>query len=129
MSERDDYPMLTFAAWSSEDEVDLIKAIAASDPRLGHLLGEHLQYYENVLSTLFLAEVVGWAGEQYLTGDKAAARRLLQLLEDRYEHGDEHVRNLIGVGFVESMDASSEPAGMRDLLGPQLRAAYQMLKW
>jgi hypothetical protein len=106
----------------------LIEAVSGFDPELKGLLNEQVGDYEMVLSTLFLADVVRWANEQYLSGATTKVAELLQLLEARYAHGDGYVRQLIAVGFVESMDSSDEPAaGMRLLLGPSLQAEYSAL--
>jgi hypothetical protein len=123
MSDEHPADQLQFGAWSSPDEKALVRDLAAIDPGLGALLAEHLREHDEVLSMLYLNDVVRWANEQFLAGDRAAVSRLLTVLEDRFEHGDRYVRDLIAVGFVEGMDASHR-AGMARLLGPMLIEEY-----
>jgi hypothetical protein len=114
---------LVFGVWSSPDEKALIGAIAGMDRGLRALLAEHVQDYGQVLSMLYLADVVRWADQQFGIGDRTSVEALFQLLEDRYDHGDRYVRELIGVGFVESLDVSHR-AGLATLLRPSLASEY-----
>ena len=119
-----------FDSSMSPSEVALIDDIAAFDPALAAMLSEHEKEYETILSTLFMDEVARWATAQYQAGLNDFVGYLLGLLERHYENGDERVRNLIAVGFVESMPASVAPLGdMRTLLGPHLAHVFREGKW
>lgn len=119
-----------FGSWTSPHEEALIDDIAAFDPALAAMLSEHAEYYGTILSTLFMHDVARWATDQYQAGLHDFVAYFLGLLERHYENGDEHVQNLIAVGFVESMPASVTPLGdMRNLLGPRLAQVFRDVKW
>ena len=119
---------LTVGSWLSPDERALFEALADLDPELAAVVQDHVDYYEMVLSTILLSDVVRWANGQFVNGEDSRVTALLNLLEDRFNQGDRYVRDLIAVGFVESMDSTGEPAaGLRDLLGPSLRNEYSVV--
>lgn len=119
-----------FGSWTSPNEEALIDDIAAFDPALTAMLSEHQKEYETILSTLFMHDVARWATDRYQAGLHDFVAYFLSLLERHYENGDEHVRNLIAVGFLESMPASVAPLGdMRTLLGPRLAQVFREVNW
>ncbi|GGP92350.1 hypothetical protein GCM10010249_08050 [Streptomyces roseolilacinus] len=82
-------------------------------PQLEGLHAEHVEFYEEFLSHVFLADVVRWAvslfseAGQGSTGE-AIGLRLINFIEDAYVHGDCAVRELIRVSFVENLPYSGQ---------------------
>lgn len=119
-----------FGSSTSPDEAALIDDIAGFHPALVAMLGEHEEYHETILSYLFMADVARWASEQYQAGRTDSVVDLFALLERHFEDGDQHVQNLIAVGFVESMPSSAEATGaLRTLLGPRLAQVFREVNW
>lgn len=82
-------------------------------PQLESLYAEHVEFYEEFLSHVFLADVVRWAvnlfGEagQGLT-EEAIGLQLINFVESAYVRGDGTVRELIKVSFVENLPYSGQ---------------------
>lgn len=90
----------------SEDEFfhDLLQGF----PRLESLHAEHVEFYEEFLSHVFLADVVRWIVGLFGEGGESSegnnvGLRLITFVEDSYAHGDCVVRELIRVSFVENL--------------------------
>jgi hypothetical protein len=128
VTDPNDLGALQFGAWTSADEEALIRDVAASNPDLLTALGVHVEEEDGaVLSTYYLSVVARWAIEQFVHGDRSRVETLLAVLEAHLERGDDYVRELVGVGFVENLDPPDSAAGaMRNLLGPQLSAEYAL---
>ncbi|MGW9174053.1 DUF7674 family protein [Streptomyces decoyicus] len=82
-------------------------------PQLESLHDEHVEFYEEFLSHVFLADVVRWAvslfseAGQGLTAE-AIGLQLINFIEGAYVHGDSAVRELVRVSFVENLPYSNQ---------------------
>lgn len=86
----------------------LAQLLADHSPSVAFLLQGHLEDNDEVLSTLFLGEVERWFESACLNrisapGEFAEAIAVTQVLGDVFSHGDDVIRNLIAVGFVEML--------------------------
>jgi hypothetical protein len=83
---------------------------------------EHLEDNEGeILPHPFMADVERWA-ESLLADRRDELAALLDALADGVERGDEAVRNLIDVSFVEELPYPDQPnSEIRDLLPAPLR--------
>ena len=98
-------------------------------PQLNELFAEHRTEYSDPIPMLFMAALSRWAANAFLKEDPDL-QPLLDTLEQEFAAGDEEIRDLIAVGFVESLPNSAQPGGeIRLLLGPLLFGEYQRLNW
>lgn len=108
----------------------MIMRISRTHPDLVASLVEHMEYYEDVLPTLWLSDVARWAVEKYVSNDLGTVSGLLVVLDELFAEGTEHDRTLIATGFVESLPNSHHPTGgIRTMLGPQIAQVYRQVNW
>ncbi|MEU0004731.1 hypothetical protein ABZ079_10625 [Streptomyces sp. NPDC006314] len=95
------------------DEEQFFQGILQEFPQLESLCAEHVEFYEEFLSHVFLADVVRWtvslfgeAGQGL--AEEAIGLRLINFIEGAYVHGDCAVRELIRVSFVENLPYSGQ---------------------
>jgi hypothetical protein len=111
---------------SEAAELALVCAIAWEFPQLLGHLEEHLQDNAGeVIPHVLMGEYERWA--ESLAHDRHLdLERLFRMLEQAYESGDEDVRNLIEVSFVEQLPYPDEAnAAIRDFVGPALGSLLQ----
>ncbi|MFI5977802.1 hypothetical protein [Streptomyces sp. NPDC051452] len=82
-------------------------------PQLESLHAEHVEFYEEFLSHVFLADVVRWAVSLFSevgqgSGEEVIGLRLINFIEGAYVRGDCEVRELIRVSFVENLPYSDQ---------------------
>ncbi|MEU6180789.1 DUF7674 family protein [Streptomyces coeruleorubidus] len=82
-------------------------------PQLDGLYVEHVEFYEEFLSHVFLADVVRWlislfSGTGKGSADGSTGVRLINFIEDAYVYGDLAVKELIRVSFVENLPHSDQ---------------------
>jgi len=95
----------------------MIQDLVERHPKLKPLLDEHLADNDELLDHDFFGDVVRWA-ESEQDGSTELSAVLADL--DRYwVEGDEDVRNVIGVSFIEPL--GSQPQILM-AMGPVLRA-------
>lgn len=108
----------------------IVDQVAATHPGLETLRLEHLAFHGEVLPYLYMADVARWATEEYVSGDRSNVQRLLTLLEHLFASGSDESRNLVVIGFVESMPSTGDSgAAMRSMLGPLLAAEFSRVNW
>ena len=96
--------------------------LVSSFPELGPMLDEHKADFDEILPTLFMADVARWAAA-HVADQRGRVSELTDWLESHYVADTDEVNNLIGVGFVESLPRHDEPgAEVLGLLGPELSA-------
>lgn len=106
---------------------EVIRRVAAVHPDLEADLVEHRDYYEDILPTLFMADVEEWAEARFAAGEKDQVERLLGVLEQLFLEGGEG-EELVAVGFIEGLDGPNGPlAGMRLMLGPAMARHYRVI--
>lgn len=112
-----------------KSERQLAEELAALHPDLSRLLTDAQP--PSAAPFLFLQLVADWAVKELRSGRVDDVRRVISSLETSFAYGDRYVRDLVAVGFVEALPASSEAGGreIASLLGPQLTSEYRRLKW
>jgi len=115
------------ASTDSSPTTDFIDNLAAADPAVAAAVGEHSADWGHVhpyglMSDLVRAATV-WMRS---TTGRQALRVMLRAIEDAYGE-DYEVDELIAAGFVEALPyPQEEGAEMLGLLGPKLRAEYNL---
>lgn len=111
------------------EERRLVEGVADIDPELTTLLFDHRRTFGgDTLPSLFLADLARWAASRFVSGNDDVVVGLLDFLEESFSDGSENLRNLIAVGFIESMPHSREQGGeIRRLLGPSMAQEYEKL--
>ncbi|GGY13294.1 hypothetical protein GCM10010358_76960 [Streptomyces minutiscleroticus] len=99
-------------------------------PQLESLHAEHVEFYEEFLSHVFLADVVRWAVGLFSEAgqsstEEAIGIRLINFIEGAYVHGDCAVRELVRVSFVENLPYSGQEGfRIREHLTGNLRKMF-----
>ena len=100
---------------------ELMHDLVAAFPETMPLLIEHRRDQEGeLLPYLLMADIARWAESTSIT-DPARTTGLTTWLEARFDAGDDALKDLIGVGFVEMISQSPEGDPILDNLGPSLR--------
>lgn len=109
----------------------LLVDLLSTAPGLVPIYREHLAMHDALHPELFIAQIAGWlggtvyaAGQQTIPGGAGGdmARTLVGVLETHLTSGDAEVRELIGLYFLDSIDASPASEVLRLHFGPSLRA-------
>lgn len=112
----------------------LARLLADHSPSVAFLLRGHLEDNDEILPTLFLGEVEKWfelACQNRISDpdDFADAIAVTQVLGDVFLSGDDAVRNLIAVGFVEMLlDLTRKDRDCIDELPDSLRSELERMK-
>ena len=84
------------------------------------------------IPSFFITDVAHRSIDQYVAGQARSGfvdpeiPRLFGYLEEGYIGGDDEVRNLVHVGFLEALRGPPEPSWrIRELLGPRLRSVIE----
>lgn len=107
--------------------MSLVHELAAKMPPLRAQLEQHVADYEEVLPHVFMGDVSRYAIEQYRqyaggAGDAGESLRLLfSVTEVAAQDGDEDLKDLISVSFLENIAAElADYPEFRAFLGPVL---------
>ena len=112
---------------ADKDEA-FVRELVDRFPELKPMLDEHLDdNFGSVLPHLFLADVMRFIAATCSSPDaargKQAVQPILDYLEARFRDGDDKVKELISVSFVEVLPRPGEIGyEIRELLGPELAA-------
>src|SRR5713101_6308220 len=113
---------------------EFIAELTHKIPELRPLLDAHTaDNGGELLQHAFLGEVALWLVGLYTRaghGHEALllANRVFAFVEEAFTRGDESVRELIAVSFVENLPSTGElGASMRKLLGPALEDVFRRL--
>ncbi|MCW7989081.1 hypothetical protein XF35_28505 [Streptomyces platensis subsp. clarensis] len=95
------------------NEEQFFHGLLQNRPQLESLHAEHVEFYEEFLSHVFLADVARWAVSLFSEvgqgmAEEAIGIRLINFIEGAYVHGDCAVRELIRVSFVENLPYSGQ---------------------
>ena len=100
---------------------ELVSQFAALRP----LMDEHLADQEGeLLPYLLMADVERWA-EKESTRNPDQVAEVTAWLESRFDSGDDVLKDLIGVGFVEMIPHTPTGDPILDRLGPSLRGVAE----
>lgn len=111
----------------------LVQRLADHSPFVASLLQGHLEDNDEILPTLFLGEVGKWFEKAYqkrisAPGDFAETIAVVQILEDAFSRGDDAMKNLIAVGFVEMLlNLAREDRDCIDELPDSLRSELERM--
>ncbi len=119
----------------SEQTVSFVRSTVARFPSLSTLLEEHIKdNLGEMLPHVFFGEVARYILSLLLAarGGGLPARRelrdILSYLEEAYAAGDEELRELISVSFLENLPRPGEAGGeVREMVGPNLRRQLQVI--
>ena len=121
----------------SERSVSFAQSLVARFPSLKEPLEEHAQANGGeILPHVFLGEVTRYAlsllslvhGSANL-GRRRELREMLDYLEEVYARGDEELRELISVSFLENLPLPDEEgAQIRDMVGQNLKKQLRMIE-
>jgi len=104
----------------------VVRDLAAAFPSLQPLMDGHIDDYDEVLPHVFLGDVHRYVADTLNGDDDASAsdvQGIIDFLEDRFRRGEDTVRELISVSFVELLPRPGERgAHVRTMLGPELSA-------
>lgn len=109
------------------DETALMTKLMTDIPELKPLMHQHLVDQEGEMQPyVLMGDVARWAHENAARGADRVSP-LTRWLDNQFAAGDEAVRDLIGIGFVEMLPETPEGDAVFKLLGPHLReVAHEM---
>lgn len=116
----------------THDSENFVLKLTRDVPRLGPLLAQHVEYFDELLSHVFMGDVSRFAIAEFARctdGGGSGCPDLLALLaalEQGFWDGDEGVQNLISVSFLENVaeEVAASPEFL-SLFGPELRREIQ----
>jgi len=105
-----------------ETNESLVRALVDEVPALRPTLEEHLDdNFGTLLPYLFLADVARWIDAHH-DEDEVSSTRIVDFLERQYRDAHHQgTKDLIGAGFLESVDVDSY---LFNMLGPILKSAF-----
>lgn len=109
----------------TESQEQLLQDLARRIPALENVLVSHrADNCGEVIPHLLMADVARLVEDSLLsTNPSSDARSILELLDSGFRQGDESVRNLISVSFLENLpEWGREGRKIRSELGPALTA-------
>jgi hypothetical protein len=94
----------------NETQVQLVKALADRSPELAGLLDEHpADHKAEIPSHVLMGDVTRWLTRiASYPGRRSEVRDILEFLDAEFERGDEGVRELISVSFLENLPQAGE---------------------
>ncbi len=100
-----------------------LRALVGGEPRLAPLLSSHLEDYDDeLLPTLFIAEIVDWIVEHRADAPDVG-RHVLSWMNETYDGASEELKEVIATGGVEAIPNPGRPgAELRELLSSSLHA-------
>lgn len=119
----------------TEQAAAFVGSMVARFPGLSALLEEHIKdNHGEMLPHVFFGEVTRYILSLLLaaSGGGLSPRRelrdILTYLEEAYAAGDEELRELISVSFLENLPRPGEAgAEVREMVGPNLRRQLQII--
>jgi len=120
-----------------DDGAKFMNQIAGAFPGAARIIRAQRQEVRGeILPHMEMSGLISWAGETYAKSrgtDPASRRarreleRFLQMLEARFETGEQEVDDLIAVSFLEGLVQTGESLpGLRALLGPRMLTWYRL---
>lgn len=105
------------------DVEDALRGLVDLEPGLRPILSSHLEdNYGELLSTLFIAEVIDWVVERR-EDDPDAGVKVFNWMNSAYEEASQNLKDVIATGGVEALPKpGSAGSDLRDLMSPALHA-------
>jgi len=109
--------------------VSFVKLLLEVCPELIPIYNEHIDDYEELLEHVFMADVTRFAEQLYIVDSNSdCLTRLLAFLDETFDYGNEIIKELISVSFLENLSREyMDFSSIRALLGSQL--AEELLKY
>ncbi|MBE3584552.1 MAG: hypothetical protein IMX01_10635 [Limnochordaceae bacterium] len=110
--------------------VDFIQRLVRQFPILQPLYEEHLADYDELLPHVFMGDFTRWlisvySGDQKLGNAESTIRAILDYVERAFVEGDEELKELIAVSFLENLPLPGEQhASILRFLGSELIREY-----
>lgn len=108
-----------------ELDVDLfIKQLIDAAPGLRIVLDEHINYYDEFLSHVFMGDATRFIEEVYNSNPESMTfLNLINVINEGFELGNLDVQNLILVSFLENLACNQNSSGaVKALLSTELLA-------
>ena len=101
--------------------VSFVQSLVARFPVFGGIYEEHVDDNSEVLPHMLFGDIVRQMVPMH-PEDAERISEVLAFLDAAYGAGDPDVQNLLEASFLENLPCAGEAgAGIRDLLGPNLR--------
>jgi hypothetical protein len=110
----------------------LFDRIVQVAPSFASVAAEHFHNNGELLPHLLMGDLVRFVGEHIGRAPHQAQPEVLavlELLETEVAGGNAETQNLIGVSFLEHLEAEPFFHGLYTLLGPRLRAEHAAFAW
>jgi hypothetical protein len=109
-----------------------VEELVGEIPSLASLLEEHVREFEEMLPHVFMGELTRYvlqlhndsSGSTNIQG-QSRLRQILDRLEAGFAHGEDAVKELIGVSFLENLTGEEGRETLRSLLGPRMSEALK----
>jgi hypothetical protein len=82
---------------------DLLDALRTAVPEFGPAIEEHVARYEEPLPHVLFGDFTRFVLQAHQQGEQALVDRSLALLDGALRDGDEKVKNVVAVSFVENV--------------------------
>lgn len=115
--------------------LDMVAILREKFPEFEQEYQEHNEVYKELLAHLLITDFAVWLAKFYGEGgeshpNKDRVQEILNEMESLYVHGNDHVKNIIAVSFMEDLPSSEESSvDLRELLGPTLKKVYWEVNW
>ena len=91
-----------------ESAAAVAAALRGASPLAARMVDEHEQYFDEVLSTILLAEVARWYRDALTSDSPDDAVGTVAALAELYVRGDDGVETVIVTGFLEALPHDGE---------------------
>jgi len=109
--------------------IECINLLLTRVPELKPVYDEHMHDYEELLPHVFLGDVTRYVVTQARCGEISPGRpldRILDVLNQCLAGGDEQVKELVAVSFVENLLEHEEVLTiLKELIGPHLQKEFK----
>jgi hypothetical protein len=94
-----------------ESAARIAEAFGNASPKATEIVRDHVEYYDEVLPTILLAEIGRWFASTASDPDGPDGReaaRAVRAVSDLYECGNESMRNIVATGLLEALPQPHE---------------------
>lgn len=109
--------------------VECINRLLERVPEIRDMYDEHIQDNDEILPHVFLGDVTRFVVQQVRSGETGTLNhvaRILDIFEQYMASGDDHVKELISVSFVENLAGHEDAlAILKKLVGPNLENEFK----
>lgn len=124
----------------SSSAIIFINALVERFPGLKRVLEQHTKgNFGETLPNLFFGDFTRYVlslfdqmkvGDREFPAAQLELRRILAYLDDEFDRGDDEIKDLIAVSFIECLPRPDEQGSdIRKLLGPNMRAQLRRIEY